>query len=174
MKNYKKKKKPDIYSRSKFFLNLRRRCQNKQIKIEERKADLIIDKILGRDKVLNRDYSVFVYNYPAPLSSSLNKGNNNINPNIKLNIQSPSENSYSLRYKKKEIENDSFANKSINKNKKVNNTYSNIKSNKKVYKNHIETEEDKLTGFRGDVNSNKNKINDKTLITGEYFNINKY
>ena len=170
MKNDKKKKKLDIYSRSKFFLNLRRRCQNKQIKVEERKADLIIDKILGRDKVLNRDYSVFVYNYPAPLSSSLNKVNNNINPNI----ESPSENSYSLRYKRKEIQNNSFANISINKNKKVNNTYSNIKQIKKVHKNNIETEENKLTGFRGDVNSNKNKINDKTLITGEYFNINKY
>ena len=170
MKNDKKKKKLDIYSRSKFFLNLRRRCQNKQIKVEERKADLIIDKILGRDKVLNRDYSVFVYNYPAPLSSSLNKVNNNINPNI----ESPSENSYSLRYKRKEIQNNSFANISINKNKKVNNTYSNIKQIKKVHKNSIETEEKKLTGFRGDVNSNKNKINDKTLITGEYFNINKY
>ena len=170
MKNYKKKKKPDIYSRSKFFLNLRRRCQNKQIKVEERKADLIIDKILGRDKVLNRDYSVFVYNYPAPLSSSLNKVNNNINPNI----ESPSENSYYLRYKKKEIQNNTFANISINKNKKVNNTYSNIKQIKKVHKNNIETEENKLTGFRGDVNSNKNKINDKILITGEYFNINKY
>ena len=170
MKNDKKKKKLDIYSRSKFFLNLRRRCQNKQIKVEERKADLIIDKILGRDKVLNRDYSVFVYNYPAPLSSSLNKVNNNINPNI----ESPSENSYYLRYKKKEIQNNTFANISINKNKKVNNTYSNIKQIKKVHKNNIETEENKLTGFRGDVNSNKNKINDKTLITGEYFNINKY
>ena len=170
MKNDKKKKKLDIYSRSKFFLNLRRRCQNKQIKVEERKADLIIDKILGRDKVLNRDYSVFVYNYPAPLSSSLNKVNNNINPNI----ESPSENSYYLRYKKKEIQNNTFANISINKNKKVNNTYSNIKQIKKVHKNSIETEEKKLTGFRGDVNSNKNKINDKTLITGEYFNINKY
>ena len=170
MKNDKKKKKLDIYSRSKFFLNLRRRCQNKQIKVEERKADLIIDKILGRDKVLNRDYSVFAYNYPAPLSSSLNKVNNNINPNIEF----PSENSYSLRYKKKEIQNNSFANISINKNKKVNNTYSNIKQIKKVHKNNIETEENKLTGFRGDVNSNKNKINDKTLITGEYFNINKY
>ena len=170
MKNDKKKKKLDIYSRSKFFLNLRRRCQNKQIKVEERKADLIIDKIFGRDKVLNRDYSVFVYNYPAPLSSSLNKVNNNINPNI----ESPSENSYYLRYKKKEIQNNSFANISINKNKKVNNTYSNIKQIKKVHKNNIETEENKLTGFRGDVNSNKNKINDKTLITGEYFNINKY
>ena len=170
MKNDKKKKKLDIYSRSKFFLNLRRRCQNKQIKVEERKADLIIDKILGRDKVLNRDYSVFVYNYPDPLSSSLNKVNNNINPNI----ESPSENSYSLRYKKKEIQNNSFANISINKNKKVNNTYSNIKQIKKVHKNNIETEENKLTGFRGDVNSNKNKINDKILITGEYFNINKY
>ena len=170
MKNDKKKKKLDIYSRSKFFLNLRRRCQNKQIKVEERKADLIIDKILGRDKVLNRDYSVFVYNYPAPLSSSLNKVNNNINPNI----ESPSENSYYLRYKKKEIQNNTFANISINKNKKVNNTYSNIKKIKKVHKNNIETEENKLTGFRGDVNSNKNKINDKILITGEYFNINKY
>ena len=170
MKNDKKKKKLDIYSRSKFFLNLRRRCQNKQIKVEERKADLIIDKILRRDKVLNRDYSVFVYNYPAPLSSSLNKVNNNINPNI----ESPSENSYYLRYKKKEIQNNTFANISINKNKKVNNTYSNIKQIKKVHKNNIETEENKLTGFRGDVNSNKNKINDKILITGEYFNINKY
>ena len=170
MKNDKKKKKLDIYSRSKFFLNLRRRCQNKQIKVEERKADLIIDKILGRDKVLNRDYSVFVYNYPAPLSSSLNKVNNNINPNI----ESPSENSYYLRYKTKEIQNNTFANISINKNKKVNNTYSNIKQIKKVHKNNIETEENKLTGFRGDVNSNKNKINDKILITGEYFNINKY
>ena len=170
MKNDKKKKKLDVYSRSKFFLNLRRRCQNKQIKVEERKADLIIDKILGRDKVLNRDYSVFVYNYPAPLSSSLNKVNNNINPNI----ESPSENSYYLRYKKKEIQNNTFANISINKNKKVNNTYSNIKQIKKVHKNNIETEENKLTGFRGDVNSNKNKINDKILITGEYFNINKY
>ena len=170
MKNDKKKKKLDIYSRSKFFLNLRRRCQNKQIKVEERKEDLIIDKILGRDKVLNRDYSVFVYNYPAPLSSSLNKVNNNINPNI----ESPSENSYYLRYKKKEIQNNTFANISINKNKKVNNTYSNIKQIKKVHKNNIETEENKLTGFGGDDNSNKNKINDKILITGEYLNKNKY
>ena len=62
----------------------------------------------------------------------------------------------------------------FNKNNKVNNTYSNKRPNKKVYKSHVVTEEDKLIGFLGNVNSNKNEIKDKTLITGENFNINKY
>ena len=176
MKKFRKRNKLDIdiTSRSKYFENLQRRSQNKQAEVEEGKADLIIDKILGRDKIFNRDYAVFAYNYPAPNSLSHNKVNFHINPNIKINIQSPSENAYPLKYQKKEIESDSFANMYFNKNNKVNNTYSNKRPNKKVYKSHVVTEEDKLIGFLGNVNSNKNEIKDKTLITGENFNINKY
>ena len=75
MKKFRKRNKLDIdiTSRSKYFENLQRRSQNKQAEVEEGKADLIIDKILGRDKIFNRDYAVFAYNYPATLSLSHNK-----------------------------------------------------------------------------------------------------
>ncbi len=164
----------DIYSRSKYFLNLSRRSKNKQAEVEENKADLIIDKILGRDKVFNRDYAVFSYNYPAPLSLTPNRGNLHINPNIKLNIQSPSENAYPLKYQKKEYESDSFSNMYKNKNLKYMNSKFNNKKNQgqKYQKSSLTNdEEDKFLGVVSNENKKNNNEN-KLLITNQNYKIN--
>ena len=164
----------DIYSRSKYFLNLSRRSKNKQAEVEENKADLIIDKILGRDKVFNRDYAVFSYNNPAPYSLTPNRGNLHINPNIKLNIQSPSENAYPSKYQKKEYESDSFSNMYKNKNIKYMNSKFNNKRNQgqKNQKTSLTfNEEDKFLGVVSNENKKNNNEN-KLLITNQNYQIN--
>ena len=163
----------DIYSRSKYFLNLSRRSKNKQAEVEENKADLIIDKILGRDKVFNRDYAVFSYNNPAPYSLTPNRGNLHINPNIKLNIQSPSENAYPYKYQKKEFESDSFSNMYKNRNIKYLKSKFNNKKNKeqKNQKVNVNSEEDKFLGIVSNENKKKNNENN-ILITNQNYKIN--
>ena len=138
MYNFRNKYNIDIYSRSKYFSNLERRSQKTESKVEDEKVDSIINEILGKNKIFSRDYAVFSYHYPAPLSLSPNKYLH-INPNIKIKIQSPSEKSYPLKYKKKEIETDSFSNMFTNRNPKLNNNNNfrlkkpNIKNNRLYY-----------------------------------------
>ena len=118
MYNFRNKYNIDIYSRSKYFSNLERRSQKTESKVEDEKVDSIINEILGKNKIFSRDYAVFSYHYPAPLSLSPNKYLH-INPNIKIKIQSPSEKSYPLKYKKKEIETDSFSNMFTNRKNQI-------------------------------------------------------
>ena len=162
----------DIYSRSKYFLNLSQRSRSKQAEVEESKADLMIDKILGRDKVFNRDYAVFSYNNPAPYSLTPNRGNLHINPNIKLNIQSPSENAYPYKYQKKEFESDSFSNMYKNRNiKYLNSKFNKKNQEQKNQKVNVNSEEDKFLGVVSNENKKKNNENN-ILITNQNYKIN--
>lgn len=119
----------DIYSRSKYFLNLSRRSKNKQAEVEENKADLIIDKILGRDKVFNRDYTVFAYNTPAPIKYKSKYLKMNMRPDIKLNIASEEDLADPKKYEKLSYKENNFA--KIYKKDKDNN----LQNNKTKMKN---------------------------------------
>ena len=165
----------DIYSRSKYFLNLSQRSRSKQAEVEESKADLMIDKILGRDKVFNRDYAVFSYNNPAPLSLTPNRGSLHINPNIKLNIQSPSENAYPYKYQKKDFKSDSFSNMYKNRNIKYMNSKFNNKKNQehKNEKSNLSNDENEFLGIVSNDNKKNNNNENKTLITNQNYKINK-
>ena len=63
MFNFRNRYNIDIYSRSKYFSNLERRSQKTESKVEDEKVDLIINEILGKNKIFSRDYAVFSYHY---------------------------------------------------------------------------------------------------------------
>ena len=162
----------DLYSKNPYFLKLNKRINNKLQNLDEQKADLMINKVLGRDKVFNRDYAVFSYNYPAPLSLTPNRGNLHINPNIKLNIQSPSENAYPYKYQKKEFESDSFSNMYKNRNiKYLNSKFNKKNQEQKNQKVNVNSEEDKFLGVVSNENKKKNNENN-ILITNQNYKIN--
>ena len=133
----------DIYSRSKYFLNLSQRSRSKQAEVEESKADLMIDKILGRDKVFNRDYTVFAYNTPAPIKYKTKYLKMNMRPDIKLNIASEEDLADPKKYEKLSYKENNFAkiykkdkdnnfDNQINKNKMKNNNNNSIKKSNKT------------------------------------------
>ena len=133
----------DLYSKNPYFLKLNKRINNKLQNLDEQKADLMINKVLGRDKVFNRDYTVFAYNTPAPIKYKTKYLKMNMRPDIKLNIASEEdladpkkyeklsykENNFAKIYKKDKDNN--FDNQS-NKNKMKNNNNNSIKKSNKT------------------------------------------
>ena len=134
----------DLYSKNPYFLKLNKRINNTLQNLDEQKADLMINKVLGRDKVFNRDYTVFAYNTPAPIKYKTKYLKMNMRPDIKLNIASEEdladpkkyeklsykENKFTKIYKK---DKDNNFDLQINKNKiKSNNNNNNIKKSNKT------------------------------------------
>ena len=134
----------DLYSKNPYFLKLNKRINNTLQNLDEQKADLMINKVLGRDKVFNRDYTVFAYNTPAPIKYKTKYLKMNMRPDIKLNIASEEdladpkkyeklsykENKFTKIYKK---DKDNDFDLQINKNKiKSNNNNNNIKKSNKT------------------------------------------
>jgi len=134
----------DLYSKNPYFKKLNKRTNNKLQNLDEQKADLMINKVLGKDKVFNRDYTVFAYNTPAPIKYKTKYLKMNMRPDIKLNIASEEdladpkkyeklnykENEFAKIYKKDKDDNFDYQ---INKNNmKNNNNNNNIKKSNKA------------------------------------------
>ncbi len=133
----------DLYSKNPYFLKLNKRINNKLQNLDEQKADLMINKVLGRDKVFNRDYTVFAYNTPAPIKYKTKYLKMNMRPDIKLNIASEEDLADPKKYEKLSYKENNFAkiykkdkdnnfDLQINKNKKKSNNNNNIKKSNKT------------------------------------------
>ena len=133
----------DLYSKNPYFLKLNKRINNKLQNLDEQKADLMINKVLGRDKVFNRDYTVFAYNTPAPIKYKTKYLKMNMRPDIKLNIASEEDLADPKKYEKLSYKENNFAkiykkdkdnnfDLQINKNKMKNNNNNNIKKSNKA------------------------------------------
>ena len=133
----------DLYSKNPYFLKLNKRINNKLQNLDEQKADLMINKVLGRDKVFNRDYTVFAYNTPAPVKYKTKYLKMNMRPDIKLNIASEEDLADPKKYEKLSYKENNFAkiykkdkdnnfDLQINKNKMKNNNNNNIKKSNKA------------------------------------------
>jgi hypothetical protein len=133
----------DLYSKNPYFLKLNKRINNKLQNLDEQKADLMINKVLGRDKVFNRDYTVFAYNTPAPIKYKTKYLKMNMRPDIKLNIASEEDLADPKKYEKLSYKENNFAkiykkdkdnnfDLQINKNKMKNNNNNNIKKSNKT------------------------------------------
>ena len=77
-------------------------------KVEEEKAEILINKVLGRDRFFVRDYSIFSFNKPA-VSKSYQSPRLKITPGIKIKVKSQTEIDYPEKYQQKEFIADSFA-----------------------------------------------------------------
>ena len=133
----------DLYSKNPYFLKLNKRINNKLQNLDEQKADLMINKVLGRDKVFNRDYTVFAYNTPAPVKYKTKYLKMNMRPDIKLNIASEEDLADPKKYEKLSYKENNFAkiykkdkdnnfDNQINKNKMKNNNNNSIKKSNKT------------------------------------------
>jgi len=133
----------DLYSKNPYFLKLNKRINNKLQNLDEQKADLMINKVLGRDKVFNRDYTVFAYNTPAPIKYKTKYLKMNMRPDIKLNIASEEDLADPKKYEKLSYKENNFAkiykkdkdnnfDNQINKNKMKNNNNNSIKKSNKT------------------------------------------
>ena len=133
----------DLYSKNPYFLKLNKRINNKLQNLDEQKADLMINKVLGRDKVFNRDYTVFAYNTPAPIKYKTKYLKMNMRPDIKLNIASEEDLADPKNYEKLSYKENDFAkiykkdkdnnfDNQINKNKMKNNNNNSIKKSNKT------------------------------------------
>ena len=133
----------DLYSKNPYFLKLNKRINNTLQNLDEQKADLMINKVLGRDKVFNRDYTVFAYNTPAPIKYKTKYLKMNMRPDIKLNIASEEDLADPKKYEKLSYKENNFAkiykkdkdnnfDLQINKNKMKNNNNNNNKKYNKA------------------------------------------
>ena len=133
----------DLYSKNPYFLKLNKRINNTLQNLDEQKADLMINKVLGRDKVFNRDYTIFAYNTPAPIKYKTKYLKMNMRPDIKLNIASEEDLADPKKYEKLSYKENNFAkiykkdkdnnfDLQINKNKMKNNNNNNIKKSNKA------------------------------------------
>ena len=133
----------DLYSKNPYFLKLNKRINNTLQNLDEQKADLMINKVLGRDKVFNRDYTVFAYNTPAPIKYKTKYLKMNMRPDIKLNIASEEDLADPKKYEKLSYKENNFAkiykkdkdnnfDNQINKNKMKNNNNNSIKKSNKT------------------------------------------
>ena len=133
----------DLYSKNPYFLKLNKRINNTLQNLDEQKADLMINKVLGRDKVFNRDYTVFAYNTPAPIKYKTKYLKMNMRPDIKLNIASEEDLADPKKYEKLSYKENNFAkiykkdkdnnfDLQSNKNKMKNNNNNNIKKSNKA------------------------------------------
>ena len=119
----------DLYSKNPYFSKLNKRTNNTLQNLDEQKADLMINKVLGRDKVFNRDYTVFAYNTPAPIKYKSKYLKMNMRPDIKLNIASEEDLADPQKYEKLNYKENDFA--KIYKKDKDNN----LQNNKTKMKN---------------------------------------
>ena len=133
----------DLYSKNPYFSKLNKRTNNTLQNLDEQKADLMINKVLGRDKVFNRDYTVFAYNTPAPIKYKTKYLKMNMRPDIKLNIASEEDLADPKKYEKLSYKENNFAkiykkdkdnnfDNQINKNKMKNNNNNSIKKSNKT------------------------------------------
>ena len=131
----------DLYSKNPYFSKLNKRTNNTLQNLDEQKADLMINKVLGRDKVFNRDYTVFAYNTPAPIKYKSKYLKMNMRPDIKLNIASEEDLADPQKYEKLNYKENDFAkiykkdkdnNLQNNKTKMKNNNNNSIKKSNKT------------------------------------------
>ena len=97
-----------LHSKSPYLQNLAQRKKKTLEKVEEEKAAILIDKVLGRDHTFIRDYSIFSFNRPS-LSKSYQSAHLKITPGIKVKVKSQTEIDYPNKYQPKEYIADSFA-----------------------------------------------------------------
>ena len=97
-----------LHSKSPYLQNLAQRKKKTLEKVEEEKAAILIDKVLGRDHTFIRDYSIFSFNRPS-LSKSYQSAHLKITPGIKVKVKSQTEIDYPKKYQQKEYIADSFA-----------------------------------------------------------------
>lgn len=97
-----------LYEKSPYLSSLARRKKKTLERVEEEKASILIDKILGREHTFIRDYSVFSYNKPS-VSKSYQGSYLKIKPGIKVKVKSQTEIDYPNRYQPKPFIADSFS-----------------------------------------------------------------
>ena len=97
-----------LRSKSPYLKGLAQRKKETMEKVEEEKAEILINKVLGRDRFFVRDYSIFSYNKPA-VSKSYQSPRLKITPGIKIKVKSQTEIDYPKKYQQKEYIADSFA-----------------------------------------------------------------
>ena len=97
-----------LRSKSPYLKGLAQRKKETMEKVEEEKAEILINKVLGRDRFFVRDYSIFSYNKPA-VSKSYQSPRLKITPGIKIKVKSQTEIDYPNKYQPKEYIADSFA-----------------------------------------------------------------
>ena len=94
--------------KSPYLQGLAQRKKKTMEKVEEEKAEILINKVLGRDRFFVRDYSIFSFNKPA-VSKSYQSPRLKITPGIKIKVKSQTEIDYPEKYQQKEFIADSFA-----------------------------------------------------------------
>ena len=94
--------------KSPYLQGLAQRKKKTIEKVEEEKAEILINKVLGRDRFFVRDYSIFSFNKPA-VSNSYQSPRLKITPGIKIKVKSQTEIDYPEKYQQKEFIADSFA-----------------------------------------------------------------
>lgn len=94
--------------KSPYLQGLAQRKKKTMEKVEEEKAEILINKVLGRDRFFVRDYSIFSFNKPA-VSKSYQSPRLKITPGIKIKVKSQTEIDYPEKYQPKEFIADSFA-----------------------------------------------------------------
>ena len=94
--------------KSPYLQGLAKRKKKTIEKVEEEKAEILINKVLGRDRFFVRDYSIFSFNKPA-VSKSYQSPRLKITPGIKIKVKSQTEIDYPEKYQQKEFIADSFA-----------------------------------------------------------------
>lgn len=94
--------------KSPYLQGLAQRKKKTIEKVEEEKAEILINKVLGRDRFFVRDYSIFSFNKPA-VSKSYQSPRLKITPGIKIKVKSQTEIDYPEKYQQKEFIADSFA-----------------------------------------------------------------
>lgn len=94
--------------KSPYLQGLAQRKKKTMEKVEEEKAEILINKVLGRDRFFVRDYSIFSFNKPA-VSKSYQSPRLKITPGIKIKVKSQTEIDYPEKYQRKEFIADSFA-----------------------------------------------------------------
>lgn len=129
-----------LHSKSPYLQNLAQRKKKTLEKVEEEKAAILIDKVLGRDHTFIRDYSIFSFNKPS-LSRSYQSAHLKITPGIKVKVKSQTEIDYPKKYQPREYIADSFAmmykqNKIKKQKQKI---YNFNNSNHQINKSHLFT-----------------------------------
>ena len=134
-KNRKSSFQLDLHSKNSYFSQLKKRTNNKIQNLDEEKANLMINKVLGKDKIFNRDYTVFAYNTPAPTKYKTKYLKMNMRPDIKLNIASKEDLADPKKYEKIDYKESDFAKiyKNDNYNDDIN--FEELKKNKMKKKN---------------------------------------
>ena len=94
--------------KSPYLQGLAQRKKKTMEKVEEEKAEILINKVLGRDRFFVRDYSIFSFNKPG-VSKSYQSPRLKITPGIKIKVKSQTEIDYPEKYQQKEFIADSFA-----------------------------------------------------------------